>query len=79
MIQDISLLRKVVRKAVETTTVTDIHRHLSPPSHGDMLLWGADEVLTYHYLVAEFFTVAPRDLTYEKFFSLPKSAQADLV
>ncbi|MDY7010815.1 MAG: glucuronate isomerase [Planctomycetota bacterium] len=79
MIQDISLLRKVVRKAVETTTVTDIHTHLSPPSHGDMLLWGVDEVLTYHYLVAELFIVASRDLTYEKFFSLPRSVQADLV
>ncbi len=79
MLQDISSLAAAVRKAVEITTVTDVHTHLFPPSHGDLLLWGADEILTYHYLVAELFTVAPRDLTYERFFSLPKSAQADLV
>lgn len=79
MLQDISALTAAVRRAVETTVVTDVHTHLFPPSHGEMLLWGADEVLTYHYLVAELFTVAPRNLTYEKFFSLPKPAQADLV
>ena len=79
MLQDISALAAAARKAVETTTVTDVHTHLFPPSYDKALLWGADEVLTYHYLVAELFTVAPRDLTYEKFFSLSKPAQADLV
>ena len=67
------------RRAVAETVVTDVHTHLFPPSHGELLLWGADEVLTYHYLVAELFTVAPRELTHEKFWSLPKRAQADLV
>ncbi len=79
MYKDANELVAAVRKAVETTVVTDVHTHLFPPSHGDMLLWGADEILTYHYLVAELFTVAPRDLTYEKFWAMPKSAQADLV
>ena len=79
MFQDAASLAAAVRKAVEATVTTDIHTHLFPPSHGDLLLWGADEILTYHYLVAELFTVAPRELTYEKFWSLDKSAQADLV
>ncbi len=79
MIEDANELASAVRKAVETVVVTDVHTHLFPPSHGDLLLWGADEVLTYHYLVAELFTVAPRDLTYEKFWAMPKTAQADLV
>ena len=72
-------LAALVRKAVDRTAVTDIHTHLFPPSHGKLLLWGADEILTYHYLVAELFTVAPRELSYQKFWSLPKPAQAELV
>jgi len=68
-----------VRKAVAETAITDIHTHLFPPSHGDLLLWGIDEVLTYHYLVAELFTVAPGDTTPEDFWKMPKKAQADLV
>ena len=76
---DIASLTEFVRNAVGSTVVTDVHTHLFPPSHGDLLLWGADEILTYHYLVAELFTVAPRELTFEKFWSLPKTAQADLV
>jgi len=79
MQQQIDSIVATVREAVEKTPVTDIHTHLFPPSHGNLLLWGVDEVLTYHYLVAELFMVAPRDLTYEKFWSLPKPAQADLV
>jgi len=79
VLSDLAALESTVRQAVAETAVTDIHTHLFPPSHGDLLLWGVDELLTYHYLVAELFTVAPRDLTGEKFFALPKPAQADLV
>jgi len=68
-----------VRKAVAETPVTDIHTHLFPPSHGELLLWGVDELLTYHYLVAELFTVAPRELTPEEFWRMPKQRQADLI
>jgi hypothetical protein len=39
--------------------VIDLHTHLFPPSHGPLMLWGIDELLTYHYLVAEFFQTAP--------------------
>ncbi len=79
MFKNVNDLTDAVRKAVETTVVTDVHTHLFPPSYDEALLWGADEILTYHYLVTELFTVAPHSLTCEKFFSLPKSAQADLV
>jgi len=79
MLSDIAAVTEAARKAVASTTITDVHTHLFPPSHGRLLLWGPDEVLTYHYLVAELFTVAPRDLTCEKFWSLGKAAQADLV
>jgi hypothetical protein len=78
-LNDPAALEAAVRQAVATTTASDIHTHLFPPSHGKLLLWGVDELLTYHYLVAELFTIAPRELTTEKFWSLPKRAQADLV
>ena len=79
MLSDVNAVTAAARKAVAETAVTDVHTHLFPPSHGELLLWGADEILTYHYLVAELFTVAPRELTYDKFWSLDKAAQADLV
>ena len=79
MLSDCNAVIAAARKAVAETPITDVHTHLFPPSHGDLLLWNADEVLTYHYLVAELFTIAPRDLTYEKFWALPKTEQADLV
>ncbi len=76
---DAKVLDKLVRSTVADVTVTDIHTHLFPPSHGELLLWGVDELLTYHYLVAELFTIAPRDLTPEAFWEMPQREQADLV
>ena len=76
---DKTALAAAVRKAADEVTITDIHTHLFYPSHGKLLLWGLDELLTYHYLVAELFTMAPRGLTYEKFWSMSKQAQADLI
>ena len=78
-IQDIKSLTASVRKAVAEVKISDIHTHLFPPSHDNLLLWGVNELLTYHYLVAELFTVAPRSLTPEKFWKMDKVAQADLV
>ena len=78
-IQNIESLTAAVRKAVAEVKISDIHTHLFPPSHDGLLLWGVNELLTYHYLVAELFTVAPRSLTPEKFWKMDKVAQADLV
>jgi len=79
MLSDTDAVAAAARQAVQATTITDVHTHLFPPSHGDLLLWGVDELLTYHYLVAELFTVAPKDLSHQKFWSLDKAAQADLI
>ncbi|MCK4602071.1 MAG: glucuronate isomerase, partial [Phycisphaerae bacterium] len=78
-LQDIEAVESAVRQAVAEVAVTDIHTHLFPPACGKLLLWGVDELLTYHYLVAELFTIAPRDLTPAKFWKMPKRQQADLV
>ena len=44
-----------VEEAVTRTPVSDIHTHLYDPAFGSLLLWGIDDLLTYHYLVAESF------------------------
>lgn len=74
MIDDIT---HAVYEAVENAEVTDIHTHLYTPSFGDILLWGIDELLTYHYLVAE--TMRWIDMPYDEYWSMPKREQADLI
>jgi len=66
-----------VEKIATSALVSDIHTHLYDPAFGDLLLWGIDELLVYHYLVAEAFRYL--DIPYEKFWALSKSHQADLI
>ena len=68
-------LRPFVQRTVEQTPILDIHTHLCPPRFGDLLLWGIDELLTYHYLIAEVYRVAP--LPYDKWWAMTKQQQAD--
>ena len=70
-------LRATVHRVVDETPVLDIHTHLYSVRFGDLLLWGIDELLTYHYLIAEVFRVAP--MGYERFWSMSKRQQADHV
>ncbi|MDF2658386.1 MAG: hypothetical protein K0Q94_1177 [Paenibacillus sp.] len=71
-------LRSFVKETIRTTPISDIHTHLFTEDFGDMLLWGIDELLTYHYLVAETLRFHP-DLPYESFWAMSKREQADLV
>ena len=68
---------KQIEDVVMTTPVTDIHTHLYDPKFSELLLWGIDELLTYHYLVAEAFRYF--DLPFEKFWALKKTEQAELI
>jgi hypothetical protein len=70
-------LETFVRKTVATTPVRDIHTHLYDPAFGELLLWGIDDLLTYHYLVAESFRYL--SIPYDDFWKLSKSQQADLI
>lgn len=84
-------LESIVRNAVQTQPVWDLHTHLYPTAFGTplagkggdsdpngLLLWGIDELLTYHYLVAEVFRVVPaQQLPYERFWAMSKQEQAD--
>ncbi|MEO6393041.1 MAG: glucuronate isomerase [Pyrinomonadaceae bacterium] len=70
-------LRRQVAEVVLSTPVIDIHTHLFPPEFGGKNLFGIDELLTYHYLVAEMFRSAA--VKPEVYWGLSKTEQADLV
>src|SRR5690606_15257623 len=57
--------------------VLDIHTHLYDPAFGSLLLWGIDDLLVYHYLVAEAFRFDT--LPYDSFFQLSREEQANRV
>src|SRR6266478_6850274 len=66
-----------IEDIVMSTPVVDVHTHLYQPVFKDLLLWGIDDLLTYHYLVAEVFRYL--DVPYDKFWSLSKPSQAELI
>lgn len=68
---------KQIEDAVMSAPVTDIHTHLYDPAFSELFLWGIDELLTYHYLVAESFRYFK--LPAEKFWTLTKTQQAELI
>jgi hypothetical protein len=70
-------IRQTVTEVVQKTPVFDIHTHLYDPAFGNLLLWGIDELLVYHYLVAESFRWI--DLPYDRFWSSTKEQQADAI
>jgi hypothetical protein len=73
-----------VKKAVWSQPVSDLHTHTYPPcfgaspAPGALLLWGVDELVTYHYLIAEVYRVVPDTvLPYPKFWAMSRAEQAD--
>ena len=62
---------------MDETPIVDVHTHLFDESFGELLLWGIDELLTYHYLVAE--VMRYTDMPYEKFWNMTKKEQADFI
>ncbi len=70
-------LLDAVNRTVTETAVTDIHTHLYAPPFGELLLSGVDELLTYHYLIAEFFRAS--DMPCEAFWTLDKTGRADAI
>jgi len=70
-------LLHAIDEAVTTTPVFDIHTHLSPPEFGELCLWGIDELVRYHYLIAELFRSNP--IKPAEYWALTKIQQADLI
>jgi hypothetical protein len=66
-----------VDEAMAATPVYDLHTHLYPPNFGKLMLWGIDELLTYHYLIAE--SIRAAQLPYDRFWEMPQSKQADFI
>ena len=77
LLTDTEELRAEVELVVNSTPVMDVHTHLFPSEFNELCLYGIDELLTYHYLVAEMFRSTR--ITHEQFWSMSKTAQADLV
>ena len=77
LLRDAEELRAQVQLIVNSTYVTDVHTHIFPPAFEQLSLSGIDELLTYHYLVAEMFRSAR--VAYDQFWRLSKTQQADLV
>ncbi len=59
------------------TPVTDVHTHIYSEPFGGLLLWGVDELLTYHYLVAE--VTRATAIPFETFWAMNKQEQADFI
>src|SRR3954454_5231585 len=84
-------IASTVSAAIERQPVVDLHTHLYSPAFGTpvpnatgktdpagLLLWGVDELITYHYLIAEVYRVVPATkLPYEQFWKMSKTEQAD--
>jgi hypothetical protein len=70
-------VRAATARVVADVRVLDMHTHLFPLEFGELSRWGIDELLTYHYLVAEVMRSA--DIAPAHFRSLSRPAQADLI
>lgn len=70
-------LQEIVSDIVQRTPVTDVHTHLFAPHFSEFMLAGIDELLNYHYLIAE--TMRMSIISYETFWNLPKTEQANLI
>jgi len=70
-------ISSTVREALTSTPFIDIHTHLFAPAFGSLGLWGIDELLTYHYLEAEFFRYS--NTIVEDYWTLSKSEKAEAI
>ena len=55
----------------------DIHTHLFPPQATELVRYGIDELLNYHYAYRQLIGFR-RDITVEQFWKLPAEKRADL-
>ncbi|HEY1205032.1 MAG: glucuronate isomerase [Bryobacteraceae bacterium] len=70
-------IRIAVEEEIKATPAIDVHTHLFMPSLGAVGLWGIDDLVTYHYLEAEFFRSSP--MTPAEYWGLAKRERADAI
>jgi hypothetical protein len=66
-----------VERIVTETAVFDVHTHQYPPSFKTLFSAGIDDLVTYHYLVAEVFRSS--NTSPDAFWAMSKSQRADLI
>lgn len=71
------VVRAATRHVVADMPVFDMHTHLFPPAFGDFSRWGIDNLLTYHYLVAE--VMRSGEVPPAEFRRMTQQTQADLI
>ncbi len=74
---EIGQISAAVEDVLAATKIIDIHTHLFAPPFGKLGLWGIDELITYHYLEAEFFRSS--HTTPDQYFALSNTQQADAI
>ena len=67
----------VVTRIVNETSIVDMHTHLYSEEFGEIGLWGVDELINYHYLIAELFRYSA--LSYDEFWAMDKARQAETI
>ncbi len=77
MLKSPQVLEETIRRVITETPIIDMHTHLYPSSYGPLLLRGIDDLLTYHYLIAETLRYLPGQI--KKFWKLSRIEQADLI
>jgi len=70
-------IQSAVEEVLASTPFIDIHTHLFSPAFGKVGLWGIDELLTYHYLEAEFFRSS--NTTPDQYWKLSKRERTDTI
>jgi hypothetical protein len=77
LLSDSSELRRHLEFVVKTTPVIDVHTHVFPAEFDGLCLFGVDDLLTYHYLIAETFRSSVTSPAC--FWKLAKTERADLI
>lgn len=73
----LAAVRRHVEKHMREVRIVDLHTHLFPACFGELCLSGPDDLLTYHYLIAEVLRFT-RERP-ETFLARPKAEQADVI
>ncbi len=74
---ELKMLHENVDAAINNAPIFDMHTHLFPAQFGDLNSYGIDELLNYHYLIAELFRY--EDIAPDDFYAMEKEARSDLI
>lgn len=70
-------LSRVIDKIIKSTKIIDMHTHLFPIQFEELCLAGIDDLLNYHYLIAE--AMRWIDIPYDEFWSLIQENRSELI